>query len=44
MMVWKGRLPGATTFGLPGFRLKPWPRFCRLRPQSGMTTPEPKPM
>ena len=44
MMVWNGRLPGATRFGLPAFRLKPWPRFCRLMPKPGSTQPEPKPM
>ena len=35
MMVWNGRLPGATWFG-PGRRLKPWPRFCRLTPKRGL--------
>ncbi|CKS33394.1 Uncharacterised protein [Mycobacterium tuberculosis] len=44
MIVWNGRLPGATTLGLSAFRLKPWPRFCRLMPNSGSTQPEPKPM
>ena len=43
MMVWNGRLPGATWLG-PGSRLKPWPRFCRLMPKLGSTQPEPKPM
>ena len=44
MMVWNGRLPGATTFGLFGSSEKPWPRFCIETPQPGTTTPEPKPM
>ena len=44
MMVWKGRLPGATTLALAGSRLKPWPRFYSETPYSGTTTPEPKPM
>ena len=44
MMVWNGRLPGATRFGLAATRLKPWPRFCIDTPQPGTTTPEPKPM
>jgi len=43
MMVWNGRLPGATWLA-PSRRLKPWPRFCRLMPKVGSTTPEPKPM
>ena len=44
MMVWNGRLPGATRFGLHGSSEKPWPRFCIDTPQPGTTTPEPKPM
>ena len=28
MMVWNGRLPGATQLGLAASRQKPWPRFC----------------
>ena len=44
MIVWKGRLPGATTLGLRGSRLKPLPRFCSETPHPGTTTPEPKPM
>ena len=32
MMVWKGRLPGATTFGLAASSEKPWPRFCSDSP------------
>ena len=43
MMVWNGRLPGATWLG-PASRLKPWPRFCRLMPKLGSTQPEPNPM
>ena len=43
MMVWKGRFPGATWLGWPGVRTKPEPRFCRLMPVPGTTTPEPKP-
>ncbi len=47
MMVWNGRLPGATR--LAGFKglagnANPWPRFCRLMPKVGSTQPEPKPM
>ena len=44
MIVWNGRLPGATTLGLRGSRLKPLPRFCSEMPVPGTTTPEPKPM
>ncbi|MNT48888.1 hypothetical protein D3C72_1856980 [compost metagenome] len=44
MMVWKGRLPPATTLGWSGWVLKQCPRFCRLTPVPGTTTPEPKPM
>ena len=44
MMVWNGRLPGATMFGWPASVVKPWPRFCRLTPAPGTTTPLPKPM
>ena len=43
MMVWNGRLAGATTLGLRSSRLKAWPRFCSEMPYSGITTPEPKP-
>ncbi len=46
MMVWKGRLPGPTRLarlGCWGSVPKPWPRFCRLMPKLGSTTPEPKP-
>ena len=28
MMVWNGRLPGATRLGLFAASEKPWPRFC----------------
>ena len=44
MMVCIGRLPGPTWFGCPGVSRKHAPRFCRLMPVSGTTTPEPKPM
>ncbi|MNV95743.1 hypothetical protein D3C71_1906730 [compost metagenome] len=46
MMVWNGRLPGPTRLarlGPSGSALKPKPRFCRLMPKLGSTTPEPKP-
>ncbi len=42
MMVWKGRLSGATRFGWPSSRVKPAPRFWSAKPVPGMTTPEPK--
>ena len=35
MMVWNGRLPGATSSGCAGSSEKPWPRFCRQTPQLG---------
>ena len=44
MIVWNGRLRGPTSFGCPGSSVKPAPRFCRLMPVPGTTTPEPKPM
>ena len=44
MMVWNGRLPGATTFGLFGSSEKPWPRFCSVKPKPRGTMPVPKPM
>ena len=44
MIVWNGRLPPAISFGWPGTSEKPTPRFCRLMPVPGTTTPEPKPM
>ena len=44
MIVWKGRLPGATSLGCPASSEKPAPRFWRLMPVPGTTTPEPKPM
>ena len=47
MMVWKGRLPGATRLAVlaeAGSVLNPWPRFCKLMPKVGSTTPDPKPM
>ena len=38
MMVWNGRLPGATHVrARPGRALKPWPRFCSETPQPGTT-------
>ena len=42
MIVWKGRLPGATRFGCPASRVNPAPRFCSANPVPGTTTPEPK--
>ena len=44
MMVWNGRLPGATTFGWPACVLKPQPRLCRAMPVPGTTRPGPKPL
>ena len=44
MMVWNGRLPPSTTLADFGSIEKPTPRFCRLMPVPGTTTPEPKPM
>ena len=44
MMVCEGRLRGATSLAWPACVVKPWPRFCRLMPVPGTTTPEPKPM
>ena len=44
MMVWNGRVPPATTLGWVSSSVKPWPRFCRLTPVPGTTTPLPKPM
>ncbi|MCY1251787.1 hypothetical protein D9M72_656150 [compost metagenome] len=44
MMVWNGRLPPATALADLGSIEKPTPRFCRLMPVPGTTTPEPKPM
>ncbi|MNR33087.1 hypothetical protein D3C85_1507300 [compost metagenome] len=44
MMVWNGRLPGATWFGWPASRLKPQPRLCSAMPVPGTTTPDPKPL
>ena len=32
MMVWNGRLPGATQLGLAGSSEKPSPRFCSEMP------------
>lgn len=34
-------LPPATKLACPGEAQKPWPRFCRLTPVPGTTTPEP---
>jgi hypothetical protein len=42
MMVCEGRR--ADLAGMTGLVVKPWPRFCRLMPVPGTTTPEPKPM
>ena len=39
MIVWKGRLPGASAFGWPGSRVKPSPRFCSAMPVPGTTMP-----
>ena len=44
MIVWYGRLPGASAFGWPGSREKPAPRFCSVKPQPRGTMPVPKPM
>ena len=38
MMVWNGRLPGATWLG-PACRPKPWTRFCKLMPKFGPFRP-----
>ena len=35
MMVWNGRLPGATRLGLSGSRLKPWPAVLHRQAQAG---------
>ena len=43
MMVCSGRLPGATQLGWPGSTRKPEPRFWKLTPLLGLTSPEPKP-
>ena len=39
--VWKGRLPGASTFGWAASSVKPAPRFWSTTPVSPATTPEP---
>ena len=41
MIVWKGRFAGASSFGWPGTRLNPAPRFWSTTPVPGATTPEP---
>ncbi len=43
MIVWNGRLRGATTLAWSGRTLNPEPRFWRLMPVPGTTTPEPNP-
>ena len=40
----EGALARRDLVGWPGSSLKPEPRFCRLMPVPGTTTPEPKPM
>ena len=48
MMVWYGRLPGASAFGWEGSREKFAPRFCSVKPHEPClpagTMPVPKPM
>ena len=38
-MVWKGRFPGASTFGWVASRENPAPRFCSEIPVPGTTIP-----
>ena len=42
MIVCIGRLPGAIAFGCFGSSRKLVPRFCRITPVFGPTTPLPK--
>ena len=42
MIVWKGRLPGATALGWSASSEKPRPRFCRTLPAAH--SPDPKAM
>ena len=39
--VWKGRFPGARTFGWPASSVNPAPRFWSTTPVSPATIPEP---
>ena len=44
MMVWNGRLCGSRRLGCLSSRANSVPRFCRAKPRSPGTRPEPKPM
>ena len=41
-MLWRGRLPGAISFGCPGSRENSAARLCKMIPVSPATMPEPK--
>ena len=41
MIVWYGRLPGASRLGWPASSVKQCPRFCSATPVPGATTSDP---